>query len=190
MPSTARASAAAPESVGAASPGVARTSHATAIGELRLAATDHALVYCGFQDPDTVDLRIARAGLTRTPQARWTPRQSELLADARTQIDEYLAGTRRSFTLPVDLVLATPFSRQTVLALDAFVPYGRTATYAELAGALSRPRAARAVGTALGANPLCVVLPCHRIVASAGGLAGYAGGVEAKKYLLDLEESA
>ncbi|MFE2286546.1 methylated-DNA--[protein]-cysteine S-methyltransferase [Streptomyces sp. NPDC059443] len=177
---------------GAASPGVARTTHVTAIGPLRLAATDHALVYCGFQDPDTVDLRIARAGLTPTPESERTrtPRQTELLADARVQIDEYLAGTRRSFTLPVDLVLATPFSRQTVLALDAFVPYGSTATYAELAGALSRPRAARAVGTALGANPLCVVLPCHRIVASTGALAGYAGGTEAKQHLLDLERTA
>ncbi|MBT2472883.1 methylated-DNA--[protein]-cysteine S-methyltransferase [Streptomyces sp. ISL-66] len=186
MPSTASTG----TTAGATARSVARTTHATAIGELRLAATDHALVYCGFQDPDVVDLRIARAGLVRTPDGEHTPEQSALLADARAQIDEYIAGTRRAFTLPVDLALATPFSRQTVLALDEFVPYGRTATYAELAGALSRPRAARAVGTALGANPLCVVLPCHRIVASAGGLAGYAGGVEAKRYLLELEGTA
>ncbi|MER5790561.1 MGMT family protein [Streptomyces sp. NPDC001980] len=89
----------------------------------------------------------------------------------------------------MDLRLATPFSRTTVERLDALLPYGVTGTYAELAAALGRPRAARAVGTALGANPLCVVLPCHRVVGSGGRLTGYAGGVEAKRFLLDLEHS-
>ena len=71
-----------------------------------------------------------------------------------------------------------------MLALESFVPYGRTATYGELAAALGRPRAARAVGMALGSNPLCVVLPCHRIVGAKGSLTGYAGGVPAKRFPL------
>lgn len=109
--------------------------------------------------------------------------------EAREQIDAYLAGTRRDFTVATDLRLATPFSRRTNLMLAEFVPYGRTATYAELARALDRPGAARAVGTALGSNPLCVVLPCHRIIGSTGSLSGYAGGLEAKRHLLALEAS-
>lgn len=169
---------------------VALTAHTTAVGELLLAATDHVLVYCGFQDAEGVRRRITRAGLTEVPAGAHTPEQTALFERARGQIDAYLRGERRDFTLPLDLVLATPFSKETVLALDAFVSYGRTATYAELAGALDRPGASRAVGTALGANPLCVVLPCHRIVASTGALAGYAGGIAAKRYLLELERMA
>ncbi|MEV7727456.1 methylated-DNA--[protein]-cysteine S-methyltransferase [Streptomyces sp. NPDC087917] len=169
---------------------IALTTHSTAVGELLLAATDRALVYCGFQDAEVVRQRFARAGLGEVAPGEQTPEQTELLARARVQLDAYLAGERRDFSLPLDLSLATPFSKETVQALDAFVPYGRTATYAELAGELARPRASRAVGTALGANPLCVVLPCHRIVASNGALAGYAGGLTAKRYLLELEQRA
>lgn len=114
----------------------------------------------------------------------------KVLDEAREQIDAYLAGTRRDFTVATDLRLATPFSRRTNLMLAEFVPYGSTATYADLARALDRPGAARAVGTALGANPLCVVLPCHRIIGSTGSLSGYAGGLEAKRHLLALEATA
>ncbi|WP_030201068.1 methylated-DNA--[protein]-cysteine S-methyltransferase [Streptomyces sp. NRRL S-87] len=167
---------------------VALTTHPSALGDLLLGVTEDALVYCGFQDEATVRARIRRAGLAEAPAAG--ERHLVLFARARTELDEYLAGTRRAFTLPLDLALATPFSRETVLALDGFVPYGRTSTYKELAEALSRPRASRAVGTALGANPLCVVLPCHRILASDGSLAGYAGGLDAKRRLLALEHPA
>jgi methylated-DNA-[protein]-cysteine S-methyltransferase len=170
--------------------GVALSACPTAVGKLLLAATDHALVYCGFRDPGLVSRRLGRAGLHETPAGGATREQTALLAEGRAQIGAYLVGERRDFTLPVDLVLATPFCKETILALDGFVPYGRTATYAELARTLSRPGAARAVGTALGANPLCVVLPCHRIVASTGALAGYAGGTTAKRYLLRLEGTA
>lgn len=169
---------------------VALTTRTTPLGELRLAATDDVLVYCGFQDQATVRGRIQRAGLRETPALAWTRAQTELLEEADRQVDAYLAGERREFTLPVDLALATPFCADTVRALESVVPYGSTATYGELARALSRPRAARAVGTALGANPLCVVLPCHRIVASSGRSEGYAGGAEAKRYLLRLEQAA
>ncbi|MDX3381800.1 methylated-DNA--[protein]-cysteine S-methyltransferase [Streptomyces niveiscabiei] len=173
----------------AVSGGVALTGRTTPLGELRLAATDDALVYCGFQDRAAVRERILRAGLRETPAGAWTRAQTELFEEAGRQIDAYLTGARREFELPVDLVLATPFCAETVRALHSVVPYGSTATYGELARALSRPRAARAVGTALGANPLCVLLPCHRIVASSGRSEGYAGGPAAKRYLLRLERS-
>jgi methylated-DNA-[protein]-cysteine S-methyltransferase len=164
--------------------------HTTPLGPLVLAATDEALVLCCFGPPEAAAERAGRAGTHTVDEGEATAAQRRVLDEARTQLDTYLSGGRRDFTVPMDLRLATPFSRRTVSALGEFVPYGRTATYARLAEALDRPRAARAVGTALGANPLCVVLPCHRIVGSTGGLNGYAGGLEAKRFLLDLEAAA
>ncbi|MEU3096241.1 methylated-DNA--[protein]-cysteine S-methyltransferase [Streptomyces sp. NPDC006967] len=159
----------------------------TPLGRLVLAATADALVMCCYGAPGDVASRVTRAGLRAVEEEHADPAPRKVLEEAWTQLDAYLTGARRAFTVPVDLRLATPFSRRTVMALDAFVPYGRTATYAQLAEALERPRAARAVGTALGANPLCVVLPCHRIVGSGGSLNGYAGGLDAKRFLLGLE---
>ncbi|MGW6979830.1 methylated-DNA--[protein]-cysteine S-methyltransferase [Streptomyces sp. NPDC054932] len=163
------------------------TVHATPLGPLVLAATDDALVLCCYGTPQDAEERLARAGLHAVgPQDAGTA-EHKVLDEAREQIDAYLDGTRRNFTVATDLRLATPFSRRTNLMLAEFVPYGRTASYAQLARALDRPGAARAVGTALGANPLCVVLPCHRIIGSTGSLSGYAGGLEAKRHLLALE---
>ncbi|URM91020.1 methylated-DNA--[protein]-cysteine S-methyltransferase [Streptomyces sp. MRC013] len=170
-----------------AAPTAAVAVHATVLGPLVLAATDEALVLCAFDPPEAGAGRARRAGLHPVEEAEATAAQRRVLDEARTQLGAYLHGKRRDFTVPVDLRLATPFSRRTVSILGEFVPYGRTTTYARLAEALDRPRAARAVGTALGANPLCLVLPCHRIVGSAGRLSGYAGGPEAKRFLLDLE---
>ncbi|WP_245790733.1 methylated-DNA--[protein]-cysteine S-methyltransferase [Streptomyces monashensis] len=151
---------------------------------LTLAATGEALVYCGFRTPDVAEPRVPDR-LTVPWDA--TPAQRAVLDEARAQLDAYLGGRLRTFTLPLDLRRATAFVRETVVGLEEFVPYGRTSTYGELAKRLGRPKAARAVGRALGANPLCVVLPCHRIVGASGQLTGYAGGSAAKKYLLDLE---
>ncbi len=105
----------------------------------------------------------------------------------RRQLDEYLARRRRAFEVRVDTALASDFQRQVLSRLATDVGYGRRVSYGQLAGALGRPSAARAVGAALGANPLCVVLPCHRVVAASGALTGYAGGLEAKRLLLELE---
>lgn len=164
-------------------------SHPTPLGTLTLAATGNALVYCAFGAPG--DLRPRLAALPAAPgpgQGPGATRTAEsVLDEARAQLDAYLSGRLRLFSLPLDLRLATPFSRETVSALTHFVPYGTTGTYGALAEHLGRPRAARAVGTALGSNPLCVVLPCHRIVGVSGRFTGYAGGSAAKQYLLDLE---
>ena len=165
--------------------GVVLRTRPSDIGELVLAASDRALVYCGFDGPEAVRARLARAGCEERDGA--PPAHTALLDRADAEIDAYLAGTARTFTVPVDLRLATPFCRQVVRTLDDFVPYGTLTTYGEYATRMGRAGAARPVGTALGANPLCVVLPCHRVVGAGGRLTGYAGGLPAKQFLLALE---
>jgi len=124
--------------------------------------------------------------LSRTISPR-VLRQPRALDEARRELEDYLAGRLHRFDLPVDLALATPFQRTVLGRLGEVVHYGERTTYGDLARRIDRPSASRAVGAALGANPLCVVLPCHRVVASSGALTGYAGGLAAKEYLLSLE---
>ena len=107
------------------------------------------------------------------------------VADAARQLAQYLAGERREFDVQLDDDEATDFQREVWMALCA-IPYGQTRTYAEIARAVGRPLAARAVGQANHANPWPVIVPCHRVVAAAG-LGGYGGGLDVKRYLLDLE---
>ncbi len=103
----------------------------------------------------------------------------------RRELDEYFAGRRQDFDLPLDLRVA-PFNEQVLHEL-ARVPYGRTETYGGLAAKVGHPRAARAVGTVMNRNPIAIVLPCHRIVGANGSLTGYAGGLDRKRALLELE---
>jgi methylated-DNA-[protein]-cysteine S-methyltransferase len=110
-----------------------------------------------------------------------------LIARAKRQLEEYFARTRQAFDLPLDL-RGTPFQRS-VWDCVGQVRYGETITYRALAGTVGRPAAIRAAGAANGANPISIVVPCHRIVGSNGSLTGYAGGLERKRYLLDLESS-
>ena len=115
-----------------------------------------------------------------------------ILADTRAldgaarELDEYFAGRRRAFDLPLDHRLTSGF-RADVLAQLPRIGYGETASYADVARAAGHPRAVRAVGSACGANPLPIVVPCHRVVRSDGTTGGYAGGAEAKRILLTLE---
>jgi methylated-DNA-[protein]-cysteine S-methyltransferase len=157
----------------------------TAIGRMLLARNDSgALVASAFvptgEDEDRVLRRLSERVSPRVL------RQPAELDEARRELESFLAGRRRGFAVRTDLALASGFQR-TVLSRLTTVGYGDRATYGELAARAERPGAARAVGAALGANPLCVVLPCHRIVASSGALTGYAGGLAAKRYLLELE---
>lgn len=108
-----------------------------------------------------------------------------LLLEAKKQLEEYFAGQRKVFNLPIGLG-GTDFQRKVWLAIGK-IPFGQTTTYAKLAEQLGNPAAIRAVGTAIGANPLLIVLPCHRIIGSNGSLTGYAGGLDKKKALLELE---
>lgn len=111
-----------------------------------------------------------------------------LLGRARRELGEYFAGRRRRFTLPLSPA-GTPFQRRVWQELLR-IPYGATTTYGEIARALGAPGAVRAVGAACARNPLAIVIPCHRVVGAGGRLTGYAGGLERKGTLLDLEAGA
>ena len=120
--------------------------------------------------------------------AGFGPRVGSGFEEAAEQLAEYFAGRRQRFSLRTRLD-GTGFQRLVWRAVAA-IPYGRTRTYGELAAELGRPGRARAVGAANGRNPLAIVVPCHRLVASDGGLAGYGGGLARKRFLLELERSA
>lgn len=101
------------------------------------------------------------------------------------ELEEYFRGERREFSVPL-ATRGTPFQRKAWNALRA-IPYGRTSTYAKQAARIRNPKAIRAVGRANGLNPVCILVPCHRVIGSNGALTGYAGGLKAKKALLSLE---
>ena len=151
------------------------------IGPLLVAATDRGLCRVSF---DAEPERSAEA-LARTHGLR-VLRAPRALDAARRELDEYFEGRRREFDLAVDLTALPPFQQ---LVLDELqrVAYGNTDTYGGLAARIGRPRAARAVGGALNRNPVPIVVPCHRVVGSGGRLVGYAGGLERKEALLQLE---
>ena len=111
---------------------------------------------------------------------------SPVLAQAAAQLAEYFAGQRQSFTVPL-APRGTPFQQEVWRALCA-IPYGQTRSYGQLAAALGRPSASRAVGGACRRNPIWLMIPCHRVVGASGSLTGYAGGLERKKALLALEQ--
>ena len=128
---------------------------------------------------------LTRLYLPGTPTPRLASRPTPLLLRGQEQLLEYLAGVRRRFDLPL-APAGAPFQRRVWRALEA-IPYGQTRTYGEIAAAIGRPKAVRAVGQANHHNPLPIFLPCHRVVGSGGTLTGYAGGLEMKKALLVLE---
>jgi methylated-DNA-[protein]-cysteine S-methyltransferase len=109
----------------------------------------------------------------------------EPFTDVIAQLDEYFAGRRTEFDLPITLA-GTEFQRRVWAALCE-IPYGETISYGELANRLGRPTASRALGLANGKNPLCIIVPCHRVVGSTGDLTGYGGGLARKQFLLDFE---
>jgi O-6-methylguanine DNA methyltransferase len=154
------------------------------IGALRIASTGSGLAY--LELPHASGRGLEGWLKRRVPEAR---RSSAFAPNRRAvaQILEYLEGKRSAFELPLDL-RGTPFQTRVWQAL-LDIPYGETRTYQELARTLRRPRAARAVGAANGANPLALVVPCHRVVATGGRLGGYGGGLELKARLLAMERS-
>jgi methylated-DNA-[protein]-cysteine S-methyltransferase len=171
---------------------ICETTLDTPVGTLRLRADDSGLthVYLPGDDApggDDGPAPLPPAALTGSTEDGAHGEGREHLRAAVAQLSEYFAGRRTSF----DLTLAprgTAFQCSVWWAL-ADIPYGRTVSYAELARAVGRPRAFRAVGQANGANPLPIVLPCHRVIASGGSIGGYGGGVDMKRSLLALESS-
>jgi methylated-DNA-[protein]-cysteine S-methyltransferase len=161
---------------------VAYALHDSPVGELLLAATPAGLVRIAYLD-GTAEAWLERLAATVSPRLLHAP---AVLDEPRRELDEYFAGQRQSFDLDLDWRLTRGFGRR-VLRATAAVPFGELTTYARVAGAAGSPRAYRAAGNALGANPLPIVVPCHRVLASGGGLGGYTGGVARKQTLLALE---
>ena len=153
------------------------------VGHLLLAATPAGLLRIAYSGPDADDAVLADLAARVSPRVMAAPRR---LDRARRQLDEYFAGRRREFVLDLDLRLVAGFARRVLAAAEA-IPYGATRTYREVATSAGSPRGFRAAGNALGANPLPIVLPCHRVLPSTGGLGGYTGGQERKRVLLAIE---
>ncbi|GHA83408.1 methylated-DNA--[protein]-cysteine S-methyltransferase [Streptomyces chryseus] len=157
------------------------------IGPLLLAATDAGLVCVVFHAGPAVREKVLDQLRTRlgaeVSEAPGSPR----LAEPVRQFAAYFAGELRDFALPLDWSLSSGFNRQVLRELATGVPYGTVVGYGDLAGRVGQPGAAQAVGAAMGSNPLPVVVPCHRVVESDGGLGGFGGGLETKRALLALE---
>ncbi len=153
----------------------------TPLGRVLLAASDVGLAGLWFEGQRHGPLAAWR-GLGHQPTQPGHP----VLQTAERQLQDYFAGRRQAFDLPLDLSHGTPFQRQVWQALRD-IPAGRTAAYAELAQRIDAPQAARAVGAAVGRNPISIIVPCHRVLGAGGSLTGYAGGLDRKRALLTLE---
>jgi methylated-DNA-[protein]-cysteine S-methyltransferase len=167
----------------AAAEGLLDVAYATVdspLGPLLVAATPRGLVRLSYGTGEEVLDDLA---------GRLSPRILEAparLDEVRRELDEYFDGRRSEFALPIDWSLTRGFTGK-VLKATAAIGFGKTSTYAEVAGQAGSPRAVRAAGNALGANPIPVVVPCHRVLRTGGELGGYTGGTERKEFLLRLE---
>ena len=158
---------------------------ASPIGNLILTCTYKGVARIDFGEgrEDQVLDRIAEE---LSPRLMRVPARTD---QARRELDEYFSGSRRRFEVPVDLSSVQGFRRK-ILAAAKKIPYGRTASYTQMAAAAGNPRAVRAAGTALGKNPVPIIVPCHRVLRSDGTLGGYGGGLPKKELLLELEGGA
>lgn len=174
-------------SPGHSTSGIRYGSLRTPVGRIWIAARGPSVVRIALSEPD------ASAFLASLPETGDVPPVTRRRGDddgalsvAFAQIGEYFAGRRRAFSVPVDLEGLTPFTRE-VLAATARIPYGQVASYGAIAARIGRPAACRAVGNALGANPVPIIVPCHRVLATGGGIGGFGGGVHLKRRLLAVE---
>ncbi|MEU0023935.1 methylated-DNA--[protein]-cysteine S-methyltransferase [Streptomyces sp. NPDC006335] len=159
----------------------------TDIGALLLAATDEGLVNVVFHATDAIRDKALERLASRLGTEPVEAPDSPLLAEAIRQVEAYFAGERHDFELPLDWSLISGFNRQVLRELASGVRFGQVVGYGDLAGRVGQPGAAQAVGVAMGSNPLPVVVPCHRVVESDGGIGGFGGGLETKRKLLALE---
>lgn len=157
----------------------------TPLGRVLAARTERGLARLAYEDLNGGVERILEL-----LSERLSPRLLEgpaKLDEVRRELDEYFAGRRRGFDIPIDLShVRAPFGRR-LLEACARIPFGETSSYREMATAAGSPKAVRAAGNALGANPIPIVVPCHRVLRTGGGLGGYTGGLERKQLLLELE---
>jgi methylated-DNA-[protein]-cysteine S-methyltransferase len=172
---------------------VAYVTEDSPVGRLLLAATPAGLVrvaYLAPGGPEHRDDGLDEDGVLQELATRISPRVLRAparLDPARRELEEFFGGRRQAFAMPLDWQLARGFARQ-VLRATAAIPYGSVSSYASIAQRAGSPRAYRAAGTALGRNPLPIVIPCHRVLHSGGGLGGYTGGPERKRTLLAIEQ--
>jgi methylated-DNA-[protein]-cysteine S-methyltransferase len=156
------------------------------LGTLLLAATDRGLVRLAYvSDHGEKDAVLNELAARISPRVLSCARR---LDHPRRELDQYFAGSRHQFDLPLDWQLTHGFSRR-VLQATARIPYGAISSYKEVAAQAGSPRGFRAAGNALGSNPIPIVVPCHRVLHAGGGLGGYTGGVEKKRALLAAERS-
>lgn len=149
-------------------------------GPVYLAATDRGLCRIGFRTNEREFANdLLDRGLFPEPDARRLSRE-------RRELQEYLAGRRKRFEVPVDLRHVTPFQRK-VLAATSRIPFGCCASYSDIARRIGNPQARRAVGGALNKNPVAIVVPCHRVIAADGSIGGYGGGLNVKRTLFEIE---
>jgi len=157
--------------------------HESLIGPLTLIADAGRLVGCHFANHPAA-LAAARVHGGGGAGAG-TPEDAALLDRTRRELDAFFARQSRAFSVPVD-PRGTPFQTRVWQALRA-IPHGRTVSYGHIARAIGAPTAARAVGAANGRNPICIIIPCHRVVGASGALTGFGGGLLRKRFLLELE---
>lgn len=153
-------------------------------GRVWVAVTERGLVRVSF---DAYDVVLGELAARVSPRVVEAPARAD---EARRQLDAYFAGERTAFDLPLDDRLVRSDFQRRVLAAASAIPYGRQRTYTEVATAAGNAKAVRAAGSALGANPVCIVVPCHRVLRAGGGLGGYAGGLPVKQWLLDRESDS
>ena len=161
---------------------VGYTSVDSPLGRLLIAATRRGLVRVAFADEDS-DAVLETLARALSPRIVETPAPLE---PVRRELEEYFAGRRRNFEISLDWTLIGGFRRRVLRATSA-IPYGGVLSYGEIAAEAGSPRGSRAAGNALGANPIPIVIPCHRVLRSGGALGGYGGGLERKRLLLELE---
>jgi methylated-DNA-[protein]-cysteine S-methyltransferase len=163
---------------------VAYTTFDSPVGRLLLAATPRGLVRLSYIDrEDQEEQVLAQLAAKLSPRILSAPRR---LDQPRHELDQYFAGSRRGFEVPLDWRLTAGFG-QRVLRATARIPFGASSTYKQVATEAGSARASRAAGNALGANPLPIIVPCHRVLHSTGGLGGYTGGLDRKRMLLAIE---
>jgi methylated-DNA-[protein]-cysteine S-methyltransferase len=177
----------APEFAGAADAAglldVVYTTTDSPVGTLLLAATPAGLVRIAYTDFEDQDAVLAELAERVSPRVLAVPRK---LDRSRRELDQYFAGGRHTFDVPIDWQLTKGFARR-VLEATAEIPYGEIASYRDVASLAGSPRGFRAAGNALGSNPIPIVVPCHRVLHTGGGLGGYTGGLDRKRTLLAIE---
>ncbi|MBV8219705.1 MAG: methylated-DNA--[protein]-cysteine S-methyltransferase [Solirubrobacterales bacterium] len=170
----------------AAAAGLLDVAYATTdspLGMLLLATTPRGLVRLAYIDHEDEDAVLEDLATKVSPRVL---RATRPLDDPRRELDQYFAGRREQFDLPLDWQLTRGFGRR-VLEATTRIPFGSTATYKQVATEAGSARAYRAAGNALGSNPIPIIVPCHRILHSGGGLGGYTGGLDRKRVLLGVE---